>query len=480
MTSPCRLQPVPRQAGQPLPSSLSQFQMHRNRWIILLTSSILAMLLIVVVLIHDHLVYQPARLPYNNRNNNKWRLEFRLVRPSVFPPSNDSATSSTASGMTKATFKIMQLADLHLGEDEYTDWGPMQDIKTWRVLDTIIPLENPDLIVLSGDQITAGNVDANATAYYRRLGEHLSYHGIPWACIFGNHDDAPFEVKDPNGTIIKIPAKTSRAQLLAADQQFPLSMTQSQASSTINNEHPQSSSSLFGTSNYVLNVHYPPNWKVQDQPKNDDDDVAVQLFFLDSGGGSLVEQLEQNQIYWLEQTHRQDIPGAVVFQHIPTTDFAFVMKNGGDNRNHKVGCRGLHDDPVNSLAHDPGIVSALQRAQNIPFLAVGHNHGNDYCCPTATNSSEGSSQTSYNTQHLHLCYGRHSGYGGYGKWDRGARIYELDLVFQPRTKTPGSSFSSSTSLTVDQKEVSLQWRSYVRLENGDVTDFYEPSSSGQA
>ena len=28
------------------------------------------------------------------------------------------------------TFKILQLADLHFGEAEFTDWGPLQDVKS--------------------------------------------------------------------------------------------------------------------------------------------------------------------------------------------------------------------------------------------------------------------------------------------------------------------------------------------------------------
>lgn len=41
---------------------------------------------------------------------------------------------------------------------------------------------------------------------------------------------------------------------------------------------------------------------------------------------------------------------------------------------------------------------------------VGHNHGLDWCCPY---------------QNLWLCFARHTGYGGYGNWPRGARILEI-------------------------------------------------------
>lgn len=43
-------------------------------------------------------------------------------------------------------------------------------------------------------------------------------------------------------------------------------------------------------------------------------------------------------------------------------------------------------------------------------MFVGHDHGNDWCCPH---------------KKMWLCYGRHTGYGGYGDWARGARIIEI-------------------------------------------------------
>lgn len=56
--------------------------------------------------------------------------------------------------------------------------------------------------------------------------------------------------------------------------------------------------------------------------------------------------------------------------------------------------------PVNLLIYD-----------DWQAIFVGHNHGLDWCCP-------------YNK--LWLCYARHTGYGGYGDWPRGARIVEIN------------------------------------------------------
>ena len=53
-----------------------------------------------------------------------------------------------------------------------------------------------------------------------------------------------------------------------------------------------------------------------------------------------------------------------------------------------------------------GIVSALlsvlKREGDVQWVLVGHDHGNDWCCPSQAG--------------LTICYGRHTGYGGYGRY----------------------------------------------------------------
>merc|ERR1740117_1890338 len=49
-------------------------------------------------------------------------------------------------------FKVLQLADLHLGEDFGGTWGPEQDRKTLEAVEKVLISEKPDLVVFSGDQ----------------------------------------------------------------------------------------------------------------------------------------------------------------------------------------------------------------------------------------------------------------------------------------------------------------------------------------
>lgn len=347
--------------------------------------------------------------------------------------------------LSNQTFKIMQITDIHLGEAEYTDWGPKQDEKTFALLEKVFGYEpDCDLIVLGGDQLTANNCQGNCTAYYGILGRFLSGFGVPWAMIIGNHDDMAFEVED--GTGRTIPHLYDRRDLLRADRKFPLSLSSG-----------SEEGSVSGVTNYVLDVLDP----LRDEP-------ALQIFFLDSGGGSLREAINDDQIRWFrEQTGvttaaadetitktppTTNIP-AVAFQHIPTWQHEY---------NDDGTCLGYRGEGVAELEYDAGIVDAMIESGRFHFLAVGHNHGNDYCCRYTDTGGENINDNNFDTNDLYFCFGRHSGYGGYGKWDRGVRIYELLLT------NDGEDVDNTGSIPKIFK-----WRTWVRLESGDQVDFLD-------
>jgi hypothetical protein len=60
------------------------------------------------------------------------------------------------------------------------------------------------------------------------------------------------------------------------------------------------------------------------------------------------------------------------------------------------------------LTSDAGIVEALSEL-GTQFLAVGYNHGNDYCCPDYCCPLQ--DDETHSTSLLHDCFSRHSAYG---------------------------------------------------------------------
>jgi len=334
------------------------------------------------------------------------------------PPLKDETTAKPYLTFSQqGSFKIMQLTDMHLGEAQETDWGPRQDIKTYNLLSSLIPFEYPDLILLTGDQLTGNDCDENATAYYEHMGKFLETFGIPWALTFGNHDDADL-TRNLNGSSIE--AKTKRPQLADALKVFPLSLTKF------------GPSNVTGTTNFVLPIH---------PADGASDEILSQIVLLDSGGGSIPTRFDTSQVDWFrEQLDLTPVP-SVVFQHIPTVEF----------KHDEERCVGTQKDGVAYLTPDSGMMDTMERDPNVLLLAAGHNHGNDYCCRM-------------DDTNLHLCFGRHSGYGGYTAVDRGARVYELKLA-----KNSGSS-----NLRALKDGTKLLWNSWVRLETGEVLDEYNP------
>jgi predicted phosphodiesterase len=316
----------------------------------------------------------------------------------------------------RGSFKIMQLTDMHLGEAQDTEWGPLQDVRTYLLLKRLIPYENPDLIILSGDVLTGNDCDANATAYYKQMGEFLMSFGIPWALVFGNHDDMDFSRNVPE----PIEAKTKRPKLALVDQEFSLSLTQ------------MGPSYVTGTSNYILPIYSPI-----------DDSILAQVVLLDSGGGSIPKQFDVSQVKWLRQQLKALPIPAVAFQHISSPKFSFDQARC-------VGTNG--DGGFAPMQTDSGMLDLMESDGNVMFVAVGHNHGNDYCCPVGESS-------------LHFCFGKHSGYGGYtGVPTRGARVYELTLLEKNKIRRR----------LVEDDQNQVQWKTWVRLEDGDKVDKYSP------
>ena len=349
-------------------------------------------------------------------------------------------TTTTESTTTTSTITIMQLADIHLGEAPNTFWGPEQDAKTWRALDSYIQHHlsstttttsssslpgSIQLLVLSGDQITANDFTTrNATEYYLALGHRLAKYQIPFCFIFGNHDDKPNDHTQAN--------YTNRQELMRVMQRHFRHWSLARPGP----------SHVTGVSNYWLNVY----------DNDDTNNMAARLLFLDTGGGQLAQQIDESHLSWMMESNQEhpNVP-VVAFAHIPTNEFQYTSSddNNNDNGNTEA-CVGENNEggiaPLQD--YDAGLVDTLARIMpTVAVLAVGHNHGNDYCC-------------TYPSASLHLCFGRHSGYGGYGSWDRGARMYQLSM--------------SVSDDNTDQEKSSFSWKSWVLMESGETQDHYGP------
>lgn len=109
-------------------------------------------------------------------------------------------------------------------------------------------------------------------------------------------------------------------------------------------------------------------------------------------------------------------------------------------------------------------MQALLDTEGLVAVFSGHDHGNDWCfkwngiLSGMTLAGNG----------LDLCFGRHTGYGGYGSWTRGSRqvLVSLAKLGTPETWTrledgsvTGAVVLNSTFGTDDYPAVTLSYTS---------------------
>ena len=310
------------------------------------------------------------------------------------PEAPSAATPRRLPMRPDGSFTIAQFTDLHLN-----DGGPTCQ-QTVALLETVLELEQPDLVILTGDVSAATDTPLNdAAAAWRLALAPIVRRNLNWACVFGNHDDE---------------GDLSRAQLMAFLQQQPGCMAES------------GPSHLPGVGNYVIDLIQPATETGNRAAKSGQ--RAARLYFLDSHaygprGVSLYDWIKAEQIEWfaaaaqasnntpetiktskgMKAGDAHDASGLVFF-HIPLPEYEQAAQAGqyAGNKLEKVSCAA-----VNS-----GMFAAMVKSGAVAGVFVGHDHVNDY------ESTQ---------QDIRLCYGRASGFGSYGHDSmlRGARLIRL-------------------------------------------------------
>lgn len=270
------------------------------------------------------------------------------------------------------TFKIVQFTDIHWQKDG------AQDKKTAQLMADLLDAEKPDLVVLTGDTIEGSTMTAREdyTRAYSACTLPIVERKIPWAAVFGNHDEeGPVNRQDQMKLMQNIP------YCLACP----------------------GPKDIDGVSNYYLSIH-----------DADGKEAKNTLYFIDSLAYAPKEMesyawITRKQINWfirtaekIEKEHRKKLP-ALAFFHIPIPEYNQVF---GDN---SLGCK---QEDVCCPKINSGFFAAMLETRDIMGTFVGHDHINDY---------EG---VLYG---IRLCYGRATGFSTYGKegFPRGGRVIVL-------------------------------------------------------
>lgn len=328
----------------------------------------------------------------------------------------------------KSVFTMVQFADLHYGEHESSD------AKSTQVMQGVLRDEpEVDLVVFSGDQVS-GYVIANPRETLRKWTEPMRVVNalqIPFVSMFGNHDDQALHtghvIQYKLAQILLVLALAG-VVLIACRRDYPrlprmvlaimaaLSLvigfapTNVMRRSLLHYEHGsfqqfsysrEGPADVHGLGNYYVRVRH--------------GDQVVLVFLLDSGGGRLEETYTDKQIQWVRLVAGyEQAEAGIAFGHIPPVDFRTALVDLD-----RFSCIGYnHTENVMPAAQESLPLMAELDKAGIKALFSGHDHRDSYCCVPKTGVIVNSPA---------MCYGRHTGYGGYGDWMRGARVIQLDF-----------------------------------------------------
>jgi 3',5'-cyclic AMP phosphodiesterase CpdA len=306
-------------------------------------------------------------------------------------------------------FKILQLSDLHLSTgtgtcrdaidaDGHVKANCEADPRTLDFVERILNEEAPDLVVLGGDQVN-GDTAPDAQSAIFKFADLLISRSIPYAAIFGNHDD-----EGPKAT------RLSREAQMSLLSTMPFSLSQS------------GPVDIDGVGNYYIEV-------LAQAPSQNS---ALTLYFLDSHSYSPDEKkyrgydwIRPNQIQWFTKTAESlkaqhakytHIHLDMAFIHIPLPEFTAKgnIVAGGEWR---------------EASTAPGFNSGFYKAlkdQDVVAVGCGHDHVNDFCAltPQSKDSAKNENIGPW------MCYAGGSGFGGYagyGGFHRRVRVWDFDL-----------------------------------------------------
>ena len=252
-------------------------------------------------------------------------------------------------------FKIVQLTDLHWVE---SDSYKLKNDSTCHLIREVIRIEDPDLVVLTGDVV----VSWNAKKGWEKLTKIFWETQTPFVVTFGNHD----EETDMNN-----------AQILDYLCTRPYNLTY------------DAEKGLSGSGNCMLTVR-----------SSDAASEKWVLYFFDSHNNTkdrsfgYYDWIKHDQIEWYRKSsslvtaRNKRILPSLAFFHIPLPEHETARWT----------CRefGEKQEGVCAPSVNTGLYSSFIEKRDVIGVFVGHDHNNDYMVDLDGN--------------ITLAYGRKTGY----------------------------------------------------------------------
>jgi len=311
-------------------------------------------------------------------------------------------------------FKIMQITDIQDAADV--------DAETLCLIEAALDKENPDLAVLTGDQVKgytrAMKQEENVERTIRQICAPFEARSIPFTLAFGNHD----------------------IQGVPAEKQLAWYMESSMCAAW-------DTPGISGCGNHNLVI------------EGKDGKPALNIYILDSHGNAGLggyQPLEPDQIDWYRATRKAlrgqagDYVPSLLFQHIPVEatyrlliphdkrmkgairGFAAFKDKYYSLDESKVRPGGRHRETLCVPNSDAGLFEAAREKGEMLGMYFGHDHMNSF-----VGQVDG----------VDLGYSPGCGFAAYGDGvNRGVRVFEIDeanlRAYQTRVVTYGELFNA--------------------------------------
>lgn len=234
-------------------------------------------------------------------------------------------------------FTILQLTDLHYHLPHMTS-------QTDGIVSRLVEESNPDFIVITGDSVYG----PTNVMYTKHVAELMDSFKIPWAIVYGNHDDEGKADKYWMGNVYE------------------------NAEYCVYENGP---CNIGGTGNYVVNI------TKNGQP-------FYSLIMMDSNretqynGNKEYGSFTPSQVSWYGWVQQglkdSGYDKSMMFFHIPFPEFLdayeYWEQNGFDS---EIGSGSKNED-VCSATYNPGMFEKILEKGATTHVFVGHDHVNDY------------------------------------------------------------------------------------------------------
>ncbi|TKA75906.1 hypothetical protein B0A55_07206 [Friedmanniomyces simplex] len=337
------------------------------------------------------------------------KITVRHGRPAARPDRPQTPLRARVDGK----FKIVQISDTHMvtgpgvcKDASDANGQPLPESEadplSVKFIRHVLDVEGPDLVVLTGDQLHHDILDSQSTLF--KVVAPLVERSIPFAPVFGNHDD--------EGSY----ALSRNAQMQILDS-LPFNLARAGPANT------------DGVSNYHIQILGSAPSPVP----------MATLYLIDSHGQIPSEvhnpdykPIQPSQIKWLIDTSRALRKArekyksskhlSLAFQHIPLPEYADsnLITVGGHRREPTEG------PSVNTHFYD----TLLE--EGVVAVGCGHDHVNDFC-GLLPRKQEDMPDGEASQLGPWLCHGGGTGFGGYmsygpHRYHRRSRIWELDAI----------------------------------------------------